>query len=254
MVTPLEIILLIANIVFIIIAVFLFIQLRKIEKKPESEIKQQPGLSGNTAITPMEFNQERFGIEDRKIPEPEKISEGDGRKIEASTVADLKLKDEDPDVEEASRNKGVAAKQEETKVPEEVLVENHEVPPEKTSEGEEKKIEASTVADLKLKDEIPDVEKAPRKKRVAAKKEETRIPEEALVENHEVPPEKIEIPEKIEFKFEEKEPEKEEEEPEKKESEKIKPVKKEKAAKKETKLAPKKKPAKKKKSPIGENI
>ncbi len=156
--SSLEIIMLIANIVLIIIAVFLFIRLRKIEKKPEPEIKQQTELSGIRDITPMEFNRERFGIGEREIPKPEKTMEA----------------------------------------------------------GEEEKIEASTIADLKLEDELPEIEEAPRKKRVAAKKEEKKAPEEAVAEKPEVPPEKIEIPEKIEFKFEEKEPEKEEEKTEKK--------------------------------------
>jgi hypothetical protein len=198
--SPLEIIMLVANIVFIIIAVFLFIRLRKIEKKPEPEIKQQTELSGIADITPVEFNRERFGIEEKKIPEPEKTMEA----------------------------------------------------------GEEEKIEASKIAELKLEDELPEVGEAPRKKRAAAKKEEMKVPEETVVEKQEVPPEKIEIPEKIEFKFEEKEPEKEEEKiekkPEKKASKKKKPVKKEPAAKMETKQAPRKKPAKKKKSLIDENI
>jgi len=191
--TTLNIIILVAIIVFSIIAVFLSIRLRKIEKKSKPDVKQQTELSGIVDITPVEFNRERFGIEEKKMPEPEKTM----------------------------------------------------------GAGEEEKIEASTIAELKLEDELAEVEEAPRKKRTATKKEEMKVPDEAVVKKHEVPPEKIEIPEKIEFKFEEKEPEKEEEKPEKKESKKKKPVK-EKAAKKETK--PRKKPAKKKKSLIGENI
>ncbi len=196
--STLEIIMLIANVVFIIIAVFLFIRLRKIEKKPEPEVKQPSELSGIADITPVEFNRERFGIEEKERPEPEKT-------IEA---------------------------------------------------GEVEKIEASTIAELKLEDELPEVEEkeTPSKKRAAAKKVEMKVPEETVVEKQEVHPEKIEIPEKIEFKFEEKEPEKEEEKiekkPEKTASKKNKSVKKEPAVKKETKPAPRKKPAKKKKSLI----
>lgn len=193
--SPLEIIMLVANIVFIIIAVFLFIRLRNIQKKPEPEAKQQTELSGITDITPVEFSRERFGIEEKEIPEPEKT-------IEA---------------------------------------------------GEVEKIDASTIAELKLEDELPEIEEkeTPKKKRAAAKKEEMKVPEETVVEKQEVPPEKIEIPEKIEFKFEEKEPEIEEEKTEKKPEKKA--SKKKKTAKKDTKPAPKKK-AKKKKSLIGENI
>ncbi len=183
----LEIIMLIANVVFIIIAIFLFIRLRKLGKKPEPETKEQTELSGIANITPVEFDRERFGMGEREIPKPEKTMEEDA-KIRASEIADLKLEDELPEIEE---------------------------------------------------------KEAPRKKRV--KKEPKKNPEKAKAEKIEVPPEKIEIPEKIEFKFEEPEPEKEEEKPDKKESKKKKPVKKEPAAKKETKPAPTKKAGKKKK-------
>ncbi len=170
--TTLDMILLTTNIVFIIISVFLFIRLRKIEKKSESEVKKQTELSGTTDITPVEFNRERFRIEESESPRPEKT-------IEA---------------------------------------------------GDEEKIEASKIAEIKREDKISEVEE-----NVASKT-----------------PEKIEIPEKIEFKFEEKEPEKEEEEktekePEKKATKKKKPVKKEPSAKQEPKPAPKKNSAKKKK-------
>lgn len=184
---PLEIIMLVANIVFIIVAVFLFIRLRKIGKKPEPEKKQQDELSGIANITPVEFNRERFGIEDREISDPEKTMAGD-LKITASEIDDLKLEDEVPEIGETQ---------------------------------------------------------ATRKKRV--KKEAKKAPEKAKAKKAEAPPEKIEIPEKIKFKFEEKEPEKEEGKPGKKEGKKKKPVKKEPAAKKETKPAPGKKAGKKKK-------
>ena len=193
--SPLEIIMLVANIVFIIIAIYLFIRLRKLGKKPEPKKKEQTEISGIANITPVEFNPERFGIEHKEIPIPEKT----------------------------------------------------------TGAGEEEKIEAGKIAELKLEDELPEVEEAPRKKPAATKKEEKKVPEEVVTENPEVPLEKIEIPEKIEFKFEEPEPGKEEKKPEKKEIKK-KPVKKEPAAKKETKPASRKKAGKKKKSLIGENI
>ncbi len=191
---PLEIIMLVANIVFIIIAIYLYIRLRKLGKKPEPEVKQQTDLSGIGDLTPMEFNPEKFGIEHKEIPIPEK-----------TTVA-----------------------------------------------GEEEKIEASKVAELKLEDELPEVEEIPRKKRAAAKKEEKKVPEEAVEEKPEIPPGKIEIPENIEFKFDEPELVKEEKKPEEKKLEKKagkkkKSIKKEPAAKKETKPASRKKAGKKKK-------
>jgi hypothetical protein len=187
---PLEIITLAGIIVLIIIAIYLFIRLRKLGKKLEPEKKEQTGQSGIADIKPMEFDRERFGIGEREVPKPEKI-------MEAST---------------------------------------------------EEKIEASKIAELKLEDELSEVvEKEVPKKKRAAKKEEKKVPEEAVVEKPEIPPEKIEIPEKIEFKFEEPEPEKEAEKPEKKEIKKKKPVKKEPATKKETKAAPRKKTDKRKK-------
>ena len=182
--TPLDITLLIADIVFIIIAIFLFIRLRKIEKH---ETKEQTDLSGIANITPVEFDRGRFGMEEREIPKPEKTME------------------------------------------------------------EEAKIMASDIADLKLEDELPEIEeKEPPRKRRAARKQEKKVSQEPVVEKQEASPEKIEIPEKIEFNVEEKEPEKEEEKPGKKESKKKKPVK-EPEAKKETKPAPRKKPGRKKK-------
>jgi type IV secretory pathway VirB10-like protein len=173
--STLDIIMLVANIVFIIIAVFLFIRLRKIEKKPEPEINQQTELSGITDITPVEFNRERFGIEDKEIPKPEKTSEaGEEEKIEASTIAELKLEDELPEVEE----KEAPMKKRAAKKPEKIEFKFEEKEPEKEEEKTEKKPEKKESKKKKPVKKEPAAKKetkpAPGKKAGKKKKESSR--------------------------------------------------------------------------------
>ena len=162
--SPLEIIMLVANIVFIIVAVFLFIRLRKLGKKPEPEIKQQAELSGIANITPGEFNRERFGMEEREISKPEKpIEAGEEEKIEAGKIAELKLEDELPEVEEKEvPMKKRAAKKREKKAPEETVIEKHEAPPEK--------IEIPEKIEFKFEEKEPGKEEKPGKKESKKKK------------------------------------------------------------------------------------
>lgn len=69
-----ETILAIANVVFIIIAIFLFVRLRKMGKKVGTENKQQSELADITGITPEEFKPERFELKVQDIAQPEKTT------------------------------------------------------------------------------------------------------------------------------------------------------------------------------------
>ncbi len=67
-----ETILAILNVIFVIIAIFLFVRLRKAGKKNDTEIKQLPELEGVTDITPNDFKPEIFGIQKQDIAPIEK--------------------------------------------------------------------------------------------------------------------------------------------------------------------------------------
>ncbi len=111
-----EIILAIANVVFIIIAIFLFVRLRKIGKKGEPEKKQPEEIK---TITPSEFKPEKFEIKSQDIVPPEKpaaIAPDIG-----AIKTELKLEDELPEVKEKTAKKESKKKKAAKKVLEEVI-------------------------------------------------------------------------------------------------------------------------------------
>ncbi len=112
-----EIILAIANVIFIIIAIFLFIRLRKSGKKTEPE-KKQEHLPAQTVflplqdLTPAEFKPERFDLMPEDIVAPRKptASVSMGPKIEFHEKTELMLEDEPINAEKEPIRKEAAAK------------------------------------------------------------------------------------------------------------------------------------------------
>ncbi|MDP2844851.1 MAG: hypothetical protein Q8N79_02100, partial [Candidatus Methanoperedens sp.] len=101
-----EIILAIANVVFIIIAIFLFVRLRKTGKKCDTETKQQPELADVTNITQDDFKPEMFGIRKQDIAPSEKPVEAVSKvKIGRKEKTSLVLEDELSEVEEKPAKK-----------------------------------------------------------------------------------------------------------------------------------------------------
>ncbi|MFZ2410022.1 MAG: hypothetical protein WAW23_00460, partial [Candidatus Methanoperedens sp.] len=211
--TSMETILAIANVIFVIIAILLFVRLRKTGKKGDTESKQLPEVADVTNITPDDFKSDIFGIQKQDIAPSEKPVKAVSKvKIGQEEKTALVLEDELPEVEEKPAKKESKKKKAAKKILEEVI--------------EEAIVKETGVRPEKAP--TPEKEEKPEKKESIKKKPVKKEPEkaDAIKEIISVPSEKIEIPEKIEFKFEEPIPEKEEK-PEKKGSIKKKPVKKE---------------------------
>ncbi len=264
--TSAETILAILNVIFVIIAIFLFVRLRKTGKKDDTEIKQLPELESVTDITPNDFKSDIFGIKKQDIAPSEKPVEAVSKvKIGQKEKTALALEDELPEVEEKPAKKESKKKKSSKKLldeviekaiiketgapPEKILIpEKEEKPeikeskkkkpakkePEKEAAIKEKagsppgKIQIPEKFELKFEETIPEKEekqeiKEGKKKKPAKKETGEAAPIKEVIS---IPSDKIQIPEKIEFKFEETIPEKEEK-PEKKESKKKKPSKKE---------------------------
>lgn len=194
--TSTETILAIANVIFVIIAIFLFVRLRK-NGKSDTEKKQLLEMADISNITQDEFKPEMFGIQKQDIAPfgkpSEAVSDVKTGREEKNAFA---LEDELPEVEEKPEKKESKKKKAAKKILEEfigeAIVKETGVQPEKEEKPEKKE----------------------RKKKKPAKKEPEKT--DAIKEKTVAPPEKIVIPEKIEFNFEEPIPEKEEK-PEKKE-------------------------------------
>ncbi len=109
-----ETILAIANVILIIIAIFLFIRLRKLEKKGEPEIKQQPEPEITTIpLQAPELKSEKLETQPDVAPV---ANIGAEPKIGIQEKAQLKLEDELPEIEEmpgkkASKKKAAKKKQ-----------------------------------------------------------------------------------------------------------------------------------------------
>ena len=189
--TSTETILAIANVIFVIIAIFLFVRLRKSGNKNNTGKKQVPELADIANISPGELKPEMFGLKKEDIASLGKPSEAVAN---AETGRDEKsafaLEDELPEVEEKPAKKESkkkrAAKKRLGEVIEEAIVKETGVQPEK--------------------EEKPEKKESKKKKPAKKEPEKAGAIEEKTVE----PREKIVIPEKVEFNFEDATPEKEE--------------------------------------------
>ncbi len=113
------IILAIANVILIIIAIFLFIRLRKLGKKGEPEIKQQPEPEITTIpLQAAELKSEKLETKPDVAPV---ANIGAETKIGSHEKAQLKLEDELPEIEEMPGKKASKKKKAAKKVPEEVI-------------------------------------------------------------------------------------------------------------------------------------
>ncbi len=99
--TSIEIVLAIANVIFIIIAIFLFIRLRKSGKKTEPEKKQEHPPAQTVFLPPQdlthaEFKPERFDLmpEDIVAPKKPSVAVSMEPKIEFHEKTELMLEDE----------------------------------------------------------------------------------------------------------------------------------------------------------------
>lgn len=224
-----EIILAIANVIFIIVAIILFIRLRKLGKKSEPEKAQKSGQGEITNIAAHVELKPEPEIKLSGLTSPEKPSMtlsdiAPQPKIEAHEISGLKLEEELPEVLE----KPVKKESKKRKLGKKII-----------EEAVEKAIQEETGApsnptmpekvEFKFEEAIPEAVEKPVKKGGKKKKPSEKEAEEAveIKEKTEAPPGKLSIPEKVEFKFDEPEPEKEETKPVRKEGKKKKPAKKE---------------------------
>ncbi len=135
----------IANVVFIIIAIFLFMRLRKLRKECEPEKKQQES-AGTMDITPAEPKPESSGMKPQDITPPEKPM-ASAPDIGAE-ITQLKLEDELPEIKEMPVKRESKKKQAAKKIPEEQAIKKEAgAPSEKipTPETEEVKLEKKEV-------------------------------------------------------------------------------------------------------------
>jgi hypothetical protein len=188
--TLLETVMLIANVVFIIIAIFLFVRLRKMGKKVGTENKQQSELAGITDIAPEEFKPERFELKVQDIEHPEKTTATASdifaeSKIGVQEKTELKLEDEPLEVKEKPGKKESKRRKTAKKEPEEAVAPaiKEEVPSEKISVPEK--------TELKLEEILPGEEekpekKASKKKKKAGKREKVPAQEEPLIKTEPV--------------------------------------------------------------------
>lgn len=216
--TPYEIILAIANVIFIIVAIILFIRLRKLGKKSEPEKAQQSGQGKNTNIASSVKFKPEPEIKTSGLTPPEKSSATlsdtvPEPKIEAHEISGLRLEEELPEVEEKPVKKENKKKKLGKKIIEQAV--EKAIQEETGDPSKPEKIE------LKVEEATGAVEK-PVKKEGKKKKPSKKEVEEAIEikEKTVAPPEKLSIPEKVEFKSEEPKPLK-------KEGKKKKPAKKE---------------------------
>ena len=98
-----ELLFLVANIALIVIAVFLFIRLRKLRKKSVSGKDKEHELSGIGELKPEEFKPERLGLKPEDIAPAKKTEEGMADK--SAKTDELKLEDELPVKEEKAEVK-----------------------------------------------------------------------------------------------------------------------------------------------------
>ncbi len=159
--TLLETAMLIANIIFLIIAIFLFVRLRKIGKKGEPEKKQQSEPADIKNITPSEFKPEKFEIKSQDIAPPEKPM---AIAPEIQEKTGLKLEDELPEVKEKTAKKESKKKKAAKKVLEEVI---------------EQAIKKETGAPSE-KIPIPETKEEPEKKESKKKKPAKKEPEKVV--------------------------------------------------------------------------
>ena len=89
-----ELLFLVANIALIVIAVFLFIRLRKLRKKSVSEKDKEHELSGIGELKPEEFKPERLGLKPEDIAPAKKTEKGMADK--SAKTDELKLEEELP--------------------------------------------------------------------------------------------------------------------------------------------------------------
>lgn len=181
-----EIILAIANVIFIIIAIFLFVRLRKMGKKVGTEKKQQSELAGITDITPEEFKPERFEPKVQDIAQPEKTTATASDIFAESEIGvqektELKLEDVFPEVKEKPRKKESKRRKTAKKEPEEAVAtaikEVRGAPSEKISVPEKTELKLEEI--LPVEEEKP--EKKERKKKRPAKKRKVAPQEEPLI-------------------------------------------------------------------------
>lgn len=154
--TSIETILAIANVIFVIIAIFLFVRLRKTCKKGDTEAKQLPELADVTNITPDDFKPEIFGIRKQDIAPSEKPVETVSKvKIGQEEKTALALEDELPEVEEKpvkkESKKKKAAKKILEEVIEEAIVKETGVQPEKEEKPEKKESMKKKAAEPQVK-------------------------------------------------------------------------------------------------------
>jgi hypothetical protein len=185
-----EIILAIANVVFIIIAIFLFVRLRKMGKKVGTEKKQQSELAGITDITPEEFKPERFELKVQDIAQPEKTTATASdifaeSKIGVQEKTEFKLEDVFPEVKEKPRKKESKRRKTAKKEPGEVVapsIKEVVVPSENITVPEKSELKLEDI--LSRKEEKP--EKKERKKKRPAKKRKVAPQEEPLIKTESV--------------------------------------------------------------------
>jgi len=151
-----ETLLAITNVILFIIAVFLFIRLRKLEKKGGSKKEQQPELAGIANIQPQESKPERFEIEAQAVMPPEKSVIGIEQKIGTEIKLEQEPLGEKPRKKLGKKKKSV--KKELGKAGEDVVKEETKAAP-KRKAGKRKKAEEPT-GELEMAKEIQEREKA----------------------------------------------------------------------------------------------
>ncbi len=182
--TPRELLLLIANFILIVIAVFLFLQLRKTEKKSEPKKVEHPDLKGIADLKPEEFRPERFDLKPHDAVPTKIPGSGAVPKIEAQ---DLKFEDDIQEIRSVVPVKKTSRKKKTAKKIPEIAAEGvmKEAAPVKKASRKKKavKVEPEVVAQGVIKElsEIAPEKKTKRKKKTV-KTEPNISPEEATKE------------------------------------------------------------------------
>ncbi|VVB92472.1 Uncharacterised protein [uncultured archaeon] len=180
--TQRELLLVIANFILIVIAVFLFLQLRKTGKKSESKKVEHSDLKGIADLAPEEFKPERFDLKPHDAVPAKTLGLGAVPKIETQ---DLKFEDDIQEIRSVVPVKKTSRKKNTAKKLPEITAEGvmKEAAPVKKASRKKKavKVEPEIVAQGVIK-ELSEIapEKKTRRKKKTVKTEPS--PEEATKE------------------------------------------------------------------------